>query len=37
MQAEELYRESLAAWKQAPERDHPQIGLALTGLAEVQL
>jgi tetratricopeptide (TPR) repeat protein len=36
-QAEELYRQALVAWKQAPEHDHPQIGLALTGLAEVYL
>jgi tetratricopeptide (TPR) repeat protein len=36
-QAEELYRQALVAWKGAPERDHPQIGLALTGLAEVYL
>jgi tetratricopeptide (TPR) repeat protein len=27
----------LDAWKRAPERDHPQIGLALKGLAEVYL
>jgi tetratricopeptide (TPR) repeat protein len=36
-QAEELYLQALVAWNQAPERDHPQIGLALTGLAEVYL
>jgi tetratricopeptide (TPR) repeat protein len=37
MQAEKLYREALGAWKQAPEHDHPQIGLTLTGLAEVYI
>jgi tetratricopeptide (TPR) repeat protein len=36
-QAEALYQEALVAWKRAPERDHPQIGLTLTGLAEVYL
>jgi tetratricopeptide (TPR) repeat protein len=36
-QAEELYRQALVAWKRAPEHDHPQIGLTLTGLAEVYL
>ena len=36
-QAEALYSQALVAWRQAPERDHPQIGLALTGLAEVYL
>jgi tetratricopeptide (TPR) repeat protein len=36
-QAEELYRQALVAWKRAPERDHPQIALALTGLAEVYI
>ena len=36
-QAEELYQQALVAWKRAPERDHPQIALALTGLAEVYL
>jgi tetratricopeptide (TPR) repeat protein len=35
MQAEKLYREALVAWRRAPEHDHPQIGLTLTGLAEV--
>ena len=34
-QAEALYQEALVAWKRAPEREHPQIGLTLTGLAEV--
>ena len=37
LQAEALYQQALAAWKRAPERDHPQIGLTLTGLAEVYL
>lgn len=36
-QAEALYSQALGAWRQAPEHDHPQIGLALTGLAEVYL
>jgi tetratricopeptide (TPR) repeat protein len=36
-EAETLYRQALPAWKQAPERDHPQIGLVLTGLAEVYI
>jgi tetratricopeptide (TPR) repeat protein len=36
-QAEELYSQALVAWKRAPEHDHPQIGLTLTGLAEVFL
>lgn len=36
-QAEELYWQALVAWKRAPEHDHPQIGLTLTGLAEVYL
>jgi tetratricopeptide (TPR) repeat protein len=36
-QAEELYWRALVAWKRAPEHDHPQIGLTLTGLAEVYL
>jgi len=36
-QAEALYSQALVAWRQAPEHDHPQIGLALTGLAEVYL
>jgi tetratricopeptide (TPR) repeat protein len=35
--AEELYLQALVAWNRAPERDHPQIGLVLTGLAEVYL
>jgi tetratricopeptide (TPR) repeat protein len=36
-EAEELYRQAWIAWKRAPERDHPQIALALTGLAEVYI
>jgi len=35
--AEELYLQALLAWRRAPEHDHPQIGLTLTGLAEVYL
>ena len=27
----------MIGWKRAPERDHPQIALALTGLAEVYI
>ncbi len=34
-EAETLYQRSLAAWDHAPERDHPQMGLALSGLAEL--
>jgi len=40
-QAEALYSQALVAWRQAPEDDHPQIGLTLkigltlTSLAEV--
>jgi tetratricopeptide (TPR) repeat protein len=36
-QSEELYLQALVAWKEAPEHDHPQIGLTLTGLAEVYM
>jgi tetratricopeptide (TPR) repeat protein len=35
--AEELYRQALVAWKRAPVQDRPQMGLTLTGLAEVHL
>jgi tetratricopeptide (TPR) repeat protein len=35
IEAETLYQQALVAWKRAPEYEHPQIGLTLTGLAEV--
>ena len=36
-QAEKLYLQALVEWKRTREHDHPQIGLTLTGLAEVYL
>ena len=37
LEAEAFYRQSLTAWDRAPERNHPQVGLSLCGLAEIYL